>query len=325
METVLAGLRECWPAVGYRILDSQHFGVPQRRRRVFFVCGPTEDGVAQVLALTEGGGGDSPAGGDAGAGFTGGLTSGMSSLPDYDAGRVAPMFRHGTGSMTGPMVSILAAIPRRYEREELQQPAPRRSLLPAVEAAHPPLLLGGIEPSWNRSAVASSLRLRERGSKGFGTGARPLRSVPLPYRTMGVAEIAALRVDDLADVDSHLYLWTINRYVEDAYDIARAWGFEPSTLLTWAKRPMGLGPGGAFSITTEHVSVLSPRRAALTCAQQRIDSTWVGMASAVGTVRSRMHSSTWSSASPPVRTSSVFVRRGGLGWPTPGATRRSAM
>ena len=121
------------------------------------------------------------------------------------------------------------------------------------------------DPPWRIS------RLESPGSKGFGTGARPLRSVPLPYRTMGVAEIAALRVDDLADVDSHLYLWTINRYVEDAYDIARAWGFEPSTLLTWAKRPMGLGPGGAFSITTEHV--LFSRRGGL-CAQQRIDSTW---------------------------------------------------
>lgn len=49
MWTVLTGLRECWPVVGYRIFDSQHFGVAQRRRRVFFVCGPTEYGVRQIL------------------------------------------------------------------------------------------------------------------------------------------------------------------------------------------------------------------------------------------------------------------------------------
>lgn len=67
MWAVLQGLRECWPAVGYRILDSRYFGVAQRRRRVFFVCGPTEAGVAQVLALFEGGSGDSQAGGEAGA------------------------------------------------------------------------------------------------------------------------------------------------------------------------------------------------------------------------------------------------------------------
>lgn len=64
---VLDGLRECWPVVGYRILDSQHFGVSQRRRRVFLVGGPTEAGVAQVLALVEGGGGASAASGEAGA------------------------------------------------------------------------------------------------------------------------------------------------------------------------------------------------------------------------------------------------------------------
>jgi len=64
---VLRGLRECWPAVGWRVLDSRHFGVAQRRRRVFLVCGPTEAGVAEVLALTQGGAGDLEAGGEAGA------------------------------------------------------------------------------------------------------------------------------------------------------------------------------------------------------------------------------------------------------------------
>lgn len=73
---VLAGLRECWPAVGYRILDSQFFGVAQRRRRVFFVCGPTERDVAQVLFEPEGGERDSQASGETGASVAASLVGG---------------------------------------------------------------------------------------------------------------------------------------------------------------------------------------------------------------------------------------------------------
>lgn len=76
---------------------------------------------------------------------------------------------------------------------------------------------------------------------------------PLPYPTLSTDAIAALPVAELAEANAHLYLWTINRYVEHAYAIARAWGFTPSTLLTWCKSPNGLGQGGAFALTTEFV------------------------------------------------------------------------
>lgn len=78
-------------------------------------------------------------------------------------------------------------------------------------------------------------------------------SLPLPYTTMTVEEIAELPVATLAASDCALYLWTINAYVEHAYDVARAWGFKPSTLLTWCKTPMGGGLGGAHGISTEHI------------------------------------------------------------------------
>jgi DNA (cytosine-5)-methyltransferase 1 len=68
MGLVLAGLRECWPCVGYRVLDSRYFGVAQRRRRVFFVCGPDEARAAQVLFEPEGGAWDLAARGEARAG-----------------------------------------------------------------------------------------------------------------------------------------------------------------------------------------------------------------------------------------------------------------
>jgi N6-adenosine-specific RNA methylase IME4 len=77
------------------------------------------------------------------------------------------------------------------------------------------------------------------------------KSRDLPYPTMTLDEIAALPVESMAEDDAHLYLWTINKYVEQSYSIARAWGFEPSTLITWCKEPMGCGLGGAYGITTE--------------------------------------------------------------------------
>lgn len=51
--------------VGYAVLDSQYFGVPQRRRRVFLVGGPSERRVEQVLFECQGGGGDSAKGEEA--------------------------------------------------------------------------------------------------------------------------------------------------------------------------------------------------------------------------------------------------------------------
>jgi N6-adenosine-specific RNA methylase IME4 len=95
------------------------------------------------------------------------------------------------------------------------------------------------------------------------------RARDLAYPSMTVDAIAALPVP--AADHAHLYLWTINRYVEDAYRVARAWGFAPSTLLVWAKNPMGGGLGGAWGITTEFV--LFARRGALP-ATGRVVGTW---------------------------------------------------
>jgi N6-adenosine-specific RNA methylase IME4 len=74
---------------------------------------------------------------------------------------------------------------------------------------------------------------------------------PLDYPTMTVEQIRDMPVADRAAADAHLYLWTINKYVEQTYEIARAWGFTPSTLLVWAKTPMGVGIGGDFRLTAE--------------------------------------------------------------------------
>jgi N6-adenosine-specific RNA methylase IME4 len=84
-------------------------------------------------------------------------------------------------------------------------------------------------------------------------GCTPRRS-NLAYPTMTVAQIAALPVAELAAPNAHLYLWATNRYLEDAFKVARAWGFSPSITLVWCKKPLGKGVGlPAYPIFTEFV------------------------------------------------------------------------
>jgi N6-adenosine-specific RNA methylase IME4 len=93
----------------------------------------------------------------------------------------------------------------------------------------------------------------------------------LEYPQMSVEEIAFIPVSDWVERDAHLYIWTINAYLEQTYSIARSWGFKPSTLLTWCKEPRGIGLGGTYALSNEHV--LFCRRGSLK-ASTRVDRNW---------------------------------------------------
>jgi len=68
---ILHGLGELGFHVGWAVLDAQHFGVPQRRRRVFIVGGPRRRSVEQVLSLCESCGGNPETGRTQGQGTPG--------------------------------------------------------------------------------------------------------------------------------------------------------------------------------------------------------------------------------------------------------------
>jgi N6-adenosine-specific RNA methylase IME4 len=78
------------------------------------------------------------------------------------------------------------------------------------------------------------------------------------YSTMPVEEIRALPVEDLADEDSHLWLWAINGLLEQAFTVVRAWGFTPKNLVTWCKP--GPGVGAYFRNNTEQAIFASRGR-----------------------------------------------------------------
>lgn len=55
------------------------------------------------------------------------------------------------------------------------------------------------------------------------------------------------------DHDAHLYLWTIDSLLEEAFSVARAWGFHHAATIVWCKDPMGTNLGGAWPSNTEFV------------------------------------------------------------------------
>ena len=69
------------------------------------------------------------------------------------------------------------------------------------------------------------------------------------YSTMTVENICELEVN--AADDAHLYLWTTNGFLNESFDVVKAWGFTYKTCLTWVKPQIGLG--NYFRSSTEHI------------------------------------------------------------------------
>lgn len=94
------------------------------------------------------------------------------------------------------------------------------------------------------------------------------------YPTMKLEEIKALPVADVADENSHLYLWVPNALLIEGLSVMEAWGFQYKTNIVWEKirndgGPDGRGVGFYFRNVTElllfgvrgsHMRTLAPGR-----------------------------------------------------------------
>ena len=110
-----------------------------------------------------------------------------------------------------------------------------------------------IDPPWRYENDRGTQTRAKRGRKSAVAAGH--------YSVMDNAEIAALPVGDLADVDAALYLWVTNprmfghvnrlRDPVTPSDMVEGWGFRYITLVTWVKTgPPGMG--FAFRGHTEH-------------------------------------------------------------------------
>ncbi len=61
------------------------------------------------------------------------------------------------------------------------------------------------------------------------------------YNLMTLEDIKNMPVQDLVEDNAHLWLWCYPACLEQAYEVVRAWGFEPKSLFTWVKPRLGLG------------------------------------------------------------------------------------
>ncbi|MDG2380819.1 MAG: MT-A70 family methyltransferase [Pirellulaceae bacterium] len=61
------------------------------------------------------------------------------------------------------------------------------------------------------------------------------------YSTMTVEEICNEPVSELVGDNAHLHLWTTNAFLESAFRVMRAWGFEFKSCMVWVKPTIGMG------------------------------------------------------------------------------------
>lgn len=67
------------------------------------------------------------------------------------------------------------------------------------------------------------------------------RSAESHYELMPLDRIMAMPVPDLAEENSHLYLWIPNALLQEGLDVIRAWGFTFRSPLYWIKPRLLLG------------------------------------------------------------------------------------
>lgn len=81
-------------------------------------------------------------------------------------------------------------------------------------------------------------------------GGKIKRGADRHYPLMKTKDITAIPVQDIADANSHLYLWVTNNFLPDGLKVMDAWGFRYVTMITWVKDRIGLGQ--YFRGITEH-------------------------------------------------------------------------
>ena len=147
--------------------------------------------------------------------------------PEFEA-EVAQWRELIEAGLDRPKADIMRAKQRREQREAAEAMAEPSQ----IDEVYPVIV---IDPPWPMGRIHRNVRPNQTG---------------LDYPTMGLDEIGALDIP--ATPDCHLFLWTTQKFLPPALDIAGAWGFRYVCLFTWHK-PGGFQPVGLPQYNAEHV------------------------------------------------------------------------
>ena len=121
---------------------------------------------------------------------------------------------------------------------------------------NPPYSTIVADPPWPYGTSLSGTAALPHTVKRDGSLARGVDD--MGYGVMTIDDLCAMPVGDLAERNAHLYLWVTNSFMEEAHQIAKAWGFTPKTILTWVKTHqddpsrVSMKTGYYFRGATEH-------------------------------------------------------------------------
>ena len=92
------------------------------------------------------------------------------------------------------------------------------------------------DPPWSYSFKEPT------ASKGGSNGSGYSAGVDYYYKTMDLADIQNLPINDITEKDCVCFMWAVNPQLPEALDTMKMWGFTYKTTFTWHKeRCKGMG------------------------------------------------------------------------------------
>lgn len=96
-----------------------------------------------------------------------------------------------------------------------------------------------IDPPWDISMTGKVKRRENRAEK-------------LPYKTMSLQEIKDIPLYKIANIGCHVYCWTTNKMLRNAFEVLESWGVNFHLCLVMVK-PSGMCPCFGYTFATEFV------------------------------------------------------------------------